>query len=114
MIKKVFLSVTSLLLLTALCAAEEFGDWPRQGALNSYTGCRNTHEATKAGLPETKAIEYCTCATTVSAQTIPWREFLLLDTAIRERGLPALNKEETSIMGKLLEVRYQCARKIHQ
>ena len=112
--KKVFLSVTSLLLLTALCSAEEFGDWPRRGAQNSYDGCRNTHEATKAGLPETKAVEYCTCATTATAQTIPWREFLLLDTAIRERGLPALNKEEMAIMGKALEVRYQCARKISQ
>ena len=54
---------------------------------------------------------YCDCYVDLMQKTVPWRDFLLLDSAIVTKGLAALDTEETAILGKGLQATFYCAQK---
>jgi F0F1-type ATP synthase beta subunit len=45
-------------------------------------------------------------------EVISWRQYLLLDSAVRIKGMNNLDSEERAILTKALEVRNYCSLKI--
>ena len=54
---------------------------------------------------------YWDCYVDLTQKTVPWRDFLLLNSAISTKGLAELDAEEKTIMGKMLEAAFYCSQK---
>lgn len=84
-------------------------DWPAEGIDRSNRKCR-------ANLPQdvlpSKADLYCSCSVSNTLEVISWRQYLLLDSAVRIKGMNNLDSEERAILTKALEVRNYCSLKI--
>jgi len=89
-------------------ASRPSDDWPADGVDRSNRECR-------ANLPEdiqpSKADLYCDCSVSYTRKVIPWKQYLLLDSAVRIKGMKNLDSEEKAILLKALEVRNYCSLK---
>jgi hypothetical protein len=90
-----------VLLLIAIPAAAE--DYPGVGIAKLRATC-----AQRQDIPAQSMLTYCNCYVELIQQVVPWRDFLLLDTAIASKGLTGLDAEDKTILGKTRQVSLFC------
>jgi hypothetical protein len=83
-------------------------EWPPDAITKSAAEC---HKSPPSDVPATSMDAYCTCAVDLTAKNIRRREFLLLDSAVRTKGMQNLDAQEKSILAKWLEARHYCSLK---
>lgn len=81
-------------------------DYPEAGITNLRKTCMQ-----RADIPKASMFVYCDCYVDLMQKTVPWRDFLLLDSAISTKGIGALDADEKSILGKALETAFYCSQK---
>jgi hypothetical protein len=84
-------------------------DWSPEGIAASKSDCNN-----KPPIEVSASFKdaFCSCIAENTARSVRRREFLLLDAAIRTKGMGRLDPEETKILTKALEAINYCSIKI--
>lgn len=86
--------------------ATQIHGYPEAGIANLRATC-----AQRQDIPATAMQAYCDCYVDLVQKNVPWRDFLLLDSAISTKGLAKLDAEEKAILGKALEATFYCSTK---
>ena len=62
-------------------------------------------------IPASAMPAYCACYLEQMQSRIPWKDFLLLDTAIRVKGIGGIDAEEKAILIRSLDITFYCSQK---
>jgi hypothetical protein len=81
--------------------------YPEAGIANLRATCTQRPDIPPQAMPA-----YCDCYVEQIQKVVPWHDFLLVDSAIRVKGLGNLDAEEKDIMMKALEVTFYCSQKV--
>ena len=81
--------------------------YPEAAIANLRSTCTQRKDIPPASVPA-----YCDCYVGLMQKNVPWRDFLLLDSAATTKGLGALDAEEKAILGKALETTFYCSQKV--
>ncbi len=90
-------------------AASDANDWPQAGISNFQADC---YKQPPSNVPRRSLKAFCTCYVQYVPRNVPWREWLLLDLAIKTKGALSLDSRETAIMARVLTVGAYCSEKI--
>lgn len=82
-------------------------NYPDAAVANLRATCAQRKDIPQASMPA-----YCDCYVDLMQKTVPWRDFLLLDSAMNTKGVAALDDEEKAILGKALETTFYCSQKV--
>jgi hypothetical protein len=99
----VIATVASLWCATPMAHAQAY---PEAGITNLRATCMQRRD-----LPATALPAYCDCYVDLMQKTVPWRDFLLVDSAIATKGIASLDAEEQAILGKGLQATFYCSQK---
>jgi hypothetical protein len=80
--------------------------YPDAGIANLRGTC-----AQRQDIPPQVIGTYCGCYIDLLQKTVPWRDFLLLDSALNTKGPNGPDDEEKAILGKGLQVTFYCSQK---
>jgi hypothetical protein len=102
------LGVAGLVIVTALAvgAVAQAESYPEAGIAILRKTCMQRRDIPAQSVPV-----YCDCFVDLMQKTVPWRDFLLVDSAVSTKGLGGLDDEEKAILGKGLQATFYCAQK---
>jgi hypothetical protein len=81
--------------------------YPPAAIANMRATCHDTKDIPVNAMPA-----YCECYIELMQKTVPWNDFLLLESAISAKGPGDLDDEEKVILGKGLQVMSYCSQKV--
>ena len=84
-------------------------EWTTERLSRPRTECYQQPPAT---VPARSVGSFCTCYLDYLPKNVSWREWLLVDLAIKTKGLQNLDAQETSLLTKILTVTAYCAEKL--
>jgi hypothetical protein len=95
-----------LILLLLVAAQAKAQGYPEAGIANLRKTCEQRRD-----IPAQAMQAYCDCYVELMQRTVPWRDFLFLDSAVAAKGLAALDANEKALLGKGLQVTLFCSQK---
>jgi len=81
-------------------------DYPEAGITNLRKTCGKRRD-----IPSPAMAGYCDCYVELMQRTVPWRDFLSLDSAVAAKGIAGVDAEESAILHKGLQVTRFCAQR---
>jgi len=94
---------TALLLVEARGRAQ---DYPDAEITNLRQVCDKRRD-----IPAQAMAGYCACYVELMQRTVPWRDFLSLDSAVAKKGVAGLDAEASAILNKGLQVTLFCSQR---
>jgi hypothetical protein len=84
------------------------GAWPAAGIATLRTTC---YQQPRKDVPPRSLDAYCTCYVDLTPRNVTWQDWLLIDLAIKTKGIQNLDAQERSILTKALQDATYCFQK---